>query len=84
MSKKDKIPNPKIPRPLDEITLEFQELSAQAANSQYTAYVHRKKLKELNERLMEVSLEASKRQELDADNAKKAAEAAEQNKSGAV
>lgn len=84
MSKKARIPNPKIPRPIDEITREYQELSAQAANSQYTAFVHRKKLKELNERLMEVSLEAGERRELDADNAKKAAEAAEQNKSGAV
>lgn len=85
---KARIPNPKVPRPIDEITREFQELSAQAANSQYTAFVHRKKLKELNERLMEVSLEAGKRQELDAENAKARSVAPEEQvdltKSGAV
>lgn len=79
---KAKIPNPKVPRSMDEITREYQELSAQAANSQYTAFVHNKKLVEVNERLMEVSAEAADRRQLDADNAKAAEQ--DQNKSGAV
>jgi hypothetical protein len=86
MSKKSKIPNPKVPRTLEELTREYQELSAQAANSQYTAYVHNKELERINTRLVEINTEAAERKQLDAANAADAAKAAatEQTKSGAV
>lgn len=84
MSKKSKIPNPRIPRSLEDLTREYQELSAQAANSQYTVYVHGLELERLNKRMVDINTEAAERKQLDAANASQAAEAAELNKSGAV
>lgn len=81
---KAKIPNPKVPRPLDDILSEYHQLAAQAVNAQYQAFVYRKQLKDLNERMMVVSEEGDKRKQLDADNAAKAAESSDQTKSGAV
>lgn len=59
--------NPQGPRPFSEIETEFQQLSAKAANSQYTVYVHTKELEQINKRLVEVNTEASVRRKLDAD-----------------
>lgn len=59
--------NPTAPREFSEIEKEFQSLSAQAANTQYTIFVHTKELQRINERLLEVNTEASERRKLDAE-----------------
>ena len=84
MSKKSKIPNPKVPRSLEEITRAVSELFQKAGNYQYTISAYTSALADVNSQLKELDKEVDARKQLDAANAKQAAETAEQNKSGAV
>lgn len=65
MKSKSQKSQPKVPRQIAEITTEFQTACAQAGHLQYQIEVHTKELARLNERLLELNLEASSRNNLD-------------------
>ena len=57
-----------LPRELEEIRKEYNELSLRAANAQYLVFVHSKDLEQVNNRLIQVNQEAGARQQLDEAN----------------
>jgi len=72
---------PEVPRAMDEIKKDYQELSAQVANAQYTAFIKAKEVEQLNLRLLSLNQEASERTKLDSQEVSKKAKVEEVSKS---
>ncbi len=71
-----KAPKPQPPRELSDIQKEYQQLSTQAGQNQYQAYVLSKDLERINQRLVEINQEAASRNTLNAEAKAKEADAA--------
>lgn len=54
-----------LPRDMEAIKADYNQLSAQAANTQYLVFVHSKELEQINNRLLGVNQEALERKKLD-------------------
>ena len=63
--KKNKIPNPVVPRSQDEIIAQYQSKAYQAGNAQYNISVQEAELVKLNAEMRELNLEMAERQKLD-------------------
>ena len=59
------LPKAPEPRSVEEITKEYQQVSAAAIQSQYQIYVHTRALQECNEKMYDLNQEATHRQKLD-------------------
>lgn len=57
---------PAVPRSLEDIKKEYNEILTKSGNAQYLVFVYTKELEQLNRRLLEVNQEAGVRQSLDA------------------
>lgn len=72
--KKNKQKAVNLPRELEDIRKEYNELSLRAANAQYLVFVHSKDLEQVNNRLIQVNQEAGARQALDTEKSKASGE----------
>lgn len=62
------------PRPAAELRAEFSRLANDAGQCQYQALVYTKRLEQINAQMLRVNQEASQRDKLDAEAAKKVEE----------
>lgn len=76
--KKKKVPDAKVPRQLEDITAEYNQLRAKAADSNYQVYVHARAVEEFNQRMLELNQEGAARNDLNRQRAQE--EAKEQEK----
>lgn len=62
--KKKKVPDAPVPRQLEEITAEYNQLRTKAADSNYQVYVHTRALEDFNQRMLELNQEGAARNDL--------------------
>lgn len=70
--KKDKFPQAQVPRKLEEIKAQYNEVAQRAGQAQYQIFVLKKDLEQLNAALLNINQEAAARQSLDKEEAAKA------------
>lgn len=67
------LPAPRIPRTIAQIQDEFNKIALEAGQAQYHVYVYTNDVKEKNEKMRDLNMEAAERNRLDAEAAKKEA-----------
>lgn len=67
MAKKTKIPNITVPRALEDIMKESNELLYKLGVAKYRVDIHTKEAEEITEQLVKVNYEAAERNKLDAE-----------------